>query len=369
MSGKTLIGVDGSSIALTLIEGGMELQVVPADGTRAKTTFTFMTDRMGTVVEDSGSPSAGSSVTGFFRLTGKGVEIRYADGRSAMLSASADGGVQMALDGDSGPSCRAWYPAGHAFSDSRKENGAERLCQQAGPGRGGQRHQQWLHGCAAAGQHRARAGPPVAPRRPRRRLRAKAKPERRSQAKAPGARWPRRPTASATISRRHAKAGLETVSVKTSEVHTIDGGAIAVPSLSGAMAMAPPPPPAVRRRNDAGHCLKVDSDGGHWGFRNACDFAVQFAYCMAGGDNNLTACGDSDAVTTSVAGSVAANGFGALMADTSLKEKDAAHNFRWVACARRRGRSGGASGSFRTARRALRTRPHRIQLKAAKPKG
>ena len=33
VSGKTLIGVDGSSIALTLIEGGMELQVVPAGGT------------------------------------------------------------------------------------------------------------------------------------------------------------------------------------------------------------------------------------------------------------------------------------------------------------------------------------------------
>src|SRR5580658_543746 len=121
VSGKTLIGVDGSSIALTLIEGGMELQVVPADGAAKKTTFTFMTDRMGTVVEDSGSPSAGSSVTGFFRLTGKGVEIRYSDGRSAMLSANPDGGVQMALDSDSSSSCKAWYPAGHAFSDSEKK--------------------------------------------------------------------------------------------------------------------------------------------------------------------------------------------------------------------------------------------------------
>ena len=37
-----------------------------------------------------------------------------------------------------------------------------------------------------------------------------------------------------------------------------------------------------------------------------------------------------------MAGSVAANGFGALMADNSLKEQDAAHNFRWIAC------SGGA---------------------------
>src|SRR6478752_1386498 len=121
VSGKTLIGVDGSSVALTLIEGGMELQVVPTDGTARKTTFTFMTDRMGTVVEDSGSPSMGSSVTGFFRLTGKGVEIRYADGRSAMLSSGPEGGVQMALDGDNGSSCRAWYPAGHGFSDTEKK--------------------------------------------------------------------------------------------------------------------------------------------------------------------------------------------------------------------------------------------------------
>ena len=38
-----------------------------------------------------------------------------------MLSASPDGGVQMALDGDNGSSCRAWYPAGHSFSDAEKK--------------------------------------------------------------------------------------------------------------------------------------------------------------------------------------------------------------------------------------------------------
>ena len=93
VSGKTLIGVDGSSIALTLIEGGMEFQVVPTDGTAKKTTFTFMTDRMGTVVEDSGTPSAGSSVTGFFRLTSKGVEVRYADG-SLLTGLFVDGKLE-----------------------------------------------------------------------------------------------------------------------------------------------------------------------------------------------------------------------------------------------------------------------------------
>ena len=188
VSGKTLIGVDGSSIALTLIEGGMELQVVPADGTARKTTFTFMTDRMGTVVEDSGSPSAGSSVTGFFRLTGKGVEMRYADGRSAMLSASPDGGVQMALDGDAGPSCRAWYPAGHGFSDGEKKVALNAYASKLGLPVAAS---DTSNGCSAAPTPQAAsiapASPPVASRAraaPRRR-RAKAKPERRSQVKVP----------------------------------------------------------------------------------------------------------------------------------------------------------------------------------------
>ncbi|HEX4027129.1 MAG TPA: hypothetical protein VHX18_05870 [Rhizomicrobium sp.] len=348
VSGKTLIGVDGSSIALTLIEGGMELQVVPADGTAKKTTFTFMTDRMGTVVEDSGSPSAGSSVTGFFRLTGKGVEIRYSDGRSAMLSANPDGGVQMALDSDSGAACRAWYPPGHSFSEAEKKVAlntyATRLglpvsASDTGNGCSGAATAQPATITPATPAPGAIAPSVAAP---------KARPERHVQAKAPQAHVAKasyhigdyQPAANPSIS--SVKVGLESVAVKTSEIHTIDApaadaarqtSAIAVPQVSGGMTMPAPPPMAANTdRNDASHCLKVDSDGGHWGFRNSCDFSVQFAYCMAGGSDSLTACGDHDAVTTSATGSVAAGGFGALMADNSIQEKDAPHSFRWIAC-------------------------------------
>ena len=322
VAGKTLNGVDGSSIALTLIEGGMELQVVPAEGIARKTTFTFMTDRMGTVVEDSGASSAGSSVTGFFRLTGKGVEIRYSDGHSAMLAASSDGGVQMALDGDAGPSCRAWYPAGHAFSDIEKKAALNAYASKLGLAVAAGEASE---GCGPAPKPQAAniAPPPVtaAPAAPP----AKVKPERRTSAKPPA----RMAKASYRIGDFQPK-NLEQVSVKTSPVHTIDGG-ISVPPVNTMVAMAPPPA-LSSDKNAAGKCLKVDSDGSHWGFRNTCDFAVQFAYCMADGGNNLTACGSGNAVTTSVAGSVAAGGFGALMADMSLKEKDAGHSFRWIAC-------------------------------------
>ena len=320
VSGKTLIGVDGSSIALILIEGGMELQQVPADGSPRKTTFTFMTDRMGTVVEDSGSQNAGSSVTGFFRLTGKGVEVRYADGRSIMLTASADGGVQMALDGDSGSSCRVWYPQGHAFSDSDKKTAlnayATRLGLPIAASDAG-------NGCASAPAPQTVSadpgleGPSSSAPAPR--------PERRSDAKVPAR------VAKASYRIGDYRPDAETA-VKNSQVHAID----ALPSAVVAMSI-PKPIAAKPDKNNASQCLKVDSDGSHWGFRNACDFAVQFAYCMAGAGNSLIACGGNGAVITSATGSVAANGFGALMSDTSLQDKDASHNFRWIAC-------GGGSG-------------------------
>jgi len=323
VSGKTLTGVDGSSIALTLIEGGMELQVVPADGNPRKTTFTFMTGRMGTVVEDSGSQNAGSNVTGFFRLTGKGVEVRYADGRSAMLSAGSDGGVQMALDGDAGPSCRAWYPQGHQFSDSDKKMAlnayAGRLGLPVAASDAG-------NGCSATPAPQAANSAPAIEMPPV--TAPRLRPERRSEAKTPA----RMAKASYRIGDYQPAKATE---VKSSEVHAIDMPdlrAIAAPVIAAAVT-----PERNNDKNNASQCLKVDSDGSHWGFRNSCNFAVQFAYCMAGGSNSLTACGAKDTVTTSASGSVAANGFGALMTDTSLQDKDASHNFRWIAC-------GGGSG-------------------------
>ena len=315
VSGKTLTGVDGSSIALTLIDGGMELQVVPADGNARKTTFTFMTGRMGTVVENSGS--RGSSVTGFFRLTAKGVEVRYADGHSAMLSANSDGGVQMALDGDAGPSCSAWYPAGHLFSDSDKKIALNAYASKLGlPVAAAEIG----NGCSPAPQAAAPQAVSVAPPTPSAAAAPRARPERHANAKVPMAKASYRIGDYQRTKGQQAN-GLEPVAVKTSQIHPIDSDAITVPSA--------PVPSVSADKNNASACLKVDSDGDHWGFRNTCSFAVQFAYCMAGSSN--IACG-ATGIVTSATGSVAANGFGALMADTSLKEKDAAHDLRWVAC-------------------------------------
>ena len=54
---------------------------------------------------------------------------------------------------------------------------------------------------------------------------------------------------------------------------------------------------------------------------------MQYAYCTMDGRNQLTACKDGF-----VGGSVAANGFGILVADQNLRSLNENHDFRWVAC-------------------------------------
>ncbi len=76
--------MDGAALNLTAIEGGIERDIVAANGVLEKTTFIFINDRLGTVAADGGSGAA--NVTGFFRLTDNGVEVRYADGRGEILS-------------------------------------------------------------------------------------------------------------------------------------------------------------------------------------------------------------------------------------------------------------------------------------------
>jgi hypothetical protein len=115
--------------------------------------------------------------------------------------------------------------------------------------------------------------------------------------------------------------------VKDSQVHAVDDMVPAPAAAATGMKQE-----AKADGSDPSRCLKVDSDGLNWGFRNACDFAVQFAYCVPGGKSSssstLATCEKGGAP-----GSVAAKGFGALMADKSLSEAGVDHSFRWIACA------------------------------------
>ena len=149
---------------------------------------------------------------------------------------------------------------------------------------------------------------------------------------------------------------MESVAVRDSEIHAIDAFPMpALPegaqtALQGAAAIAAPAAgSAALGAHDASSCLKVESDGSHWGFRNSCSYDVQFSYCLAQGGDQLTACSAGG-----VAGSVAGRGFGALMADKSFSEADAEHDFRWLGCEGGAGEVSGASGPHRSPQRPLR---------------
>jgi len=310
LAGAALKGVDGSAIALNPIEGGIEMALTAPGGVPQKTTFTFMTDRLGTVVEDGGH---GANVTGFFRLTDSGVELHYADGRAETLAATPEGGVAMVLTAAAGSraSCRSWYPDGHIFSDSEKKAALADYAARLGLAASAAD----ATGCGALTPASLSPAPetvtitphaPVADRRPA------PKPRAVKTAFAP----PQAPKSKA--------AALTPVIVKDSQVHTIDD---MVPAPAANASLQGMKQDAKVDGSDPSHCLKVDSDGLSWGFRNACDFAVQFAYCVPS-DTGLAACARGGAP-----GSVAAHGFGALMADKSLSESGVDHSFRWIACA------------------------------------
>jgi hypothetical protein len=241
------------------------------------------------------------------------VEVRYADGRSEILTASDDGGLRMALNSASGEaSCRAFYPEGHVFSEDEKKMAlaayAARLGLQPAPAK--------TSSCPSSSAAPAPVSPP--PLATRKAAPAKPVPSHTAFQPQP-----------APAPARGKIADLQTVAVRESVVHTID-------AMDGASRAPLTPAPVlsglVPGRKDPSQCLKVESNGLKWGFRNQCDFDVQFSYCRMKGGERLSDCGSAGAIG-SVNGSVAANGFGALTADNSLSEKNIDHDYRWVACA------------------------------------
>jgi hypothetical protein len=313
LSGKKLLAVDGAALNLTAIEGGIERDITASNGALEKTTFTFINDRLGTVAADGGTAAA--NVTGFFRLTDNGVEVRYADGRGEFLSAGNDGGVLLRLETPGAPAvCRSFYPEGHGFSDAEKKAAVAEYASRLGVGTPADAK-------ASCPGDVAETAPPATPQaRP-------AKPEHHAEERRVLLAHPAKFT---PTSLKDKVGALDSVEVKDSVVHAIDAMPMAALPVTGGDALAiaaPAAGSALPGQHDALHCLTVESDGTHWGFRNACRFDVQFAYCLSQGGDNLTACDAGGAL-----GSVSAGSFGALLADKSFSEKDAEHDFRWLAC-------------------------------------
>jgi hypothetical protein len=326
LAGTRLVSVDGSSIAFTATEAGFTREIARSDGAAQATSFNFINDRLGTVT----STEDPSQTIGLFRVTDSEIDVNYADGRSEVLTPNRTGGLSIALAAPNGNTyCMSWYPQGHMFSDAERKAAvaayADRLGANAAPSSAGS--------CADGAIAKTAAAQAVSPaRNPTANLqnipRPIPKPMRVSFVTQSPTRWPTAaPMSLAQASDAPlAQASSGIVVVRESTVHTIDAGADPSAPASPQASLDPATLP-----DSASSCLSIDSDGVHWGFRNHCGYSVQFAYCLMSDPEGLAGCRDGG-----VSGSVAPNGFGALVADKSIRETGGDHDFRWIAC------SGGA---------------------------
>src|ERR1700753_3608600 len=115
---ETLSAVDDSTVMLAPMEGRLVLDFAAHGGDSQKTTFAFVSDKMGTVADDD---ATGGKPDGFFRLTEVGLEIQYDDGNTASLFANVDNGLTMKRRTAGGETvCVSWYPKAHVFSEAER---------------------------------------------------------------------------------------------------------------------------------------------------------------------------------------------------------------------------------------------------------
>jgi hypothetical protein len=391
--GKTLISIDGSTIEITATEGRLSREIVAPNGAVQRSNFVFLNARLGTVsdVREAARVSGvfrasdqeivvqygdGSSETVMPNEAG-GITIQTSSPRSPTY-------------------CTAWYPEGHVFSlDDRKAalaQYANRLglgvstekaagpparsgCDSAAPAvtaasatpavpaaspapaaaptpaasptpavtptpaalppppgapAGGTPDAADKAAAASAKAPATAAALPAAQAPAASAAQAPAAAAAAAPAAALAAQAPAAaaatvaaalPTIAETTARAAAKVAelpaTESVEVRRSDIHLID------PAKTEPTAAVV----AAETQSGASSCLTVESDGTHWGFRNKCGYSIQYAYCTMDGRNQLTACRDGF-----VGGSVAANGFGVLVADQNLRALNENHDFRWVAC-------------------------------------
>jgi len=302
-----LSAVDGSHLRFVLDDAGMTRHI-SGNGSEQVTSFVFLNHDLGTVRDSD------ADITGFFRRTADGLEITYADGRLETVTLLSDGGVAMTLHTPgSADACMGWYPQGHVFSDAEKRVALAHYAQQLGIALPAASAAPSASACPVAASHPsavatapshspAVADAPAAPVAEPPKAPARLPPHRgRRTAQLVPMNAP--PASDATLP------ALTAVPVRLSEVHEV------------------PAPQSPDPMKGASTCLTVDSDGGHWGFHNACTYDVEFAFCLKDAGNDLASC-DKGARS----GLVTANGFTPLVAAGVLGGNGAERRFRWIAC-------------------------------------
>jgi len=329
--GTELVAVDGATLELGLTDDGFQRTLALPNGNSQQIQFVFANGPVGTV-------SNGAKAIGVFRAKASELDIDYADGATETIGEGAAGSLSdRARSADGGTMCTAWYPQGHVFSQSEKQAAVQEYASRLGvavvaPSKASRAHDA-SPACGgafvASGSTQKAAGtgtednvtrkPVGAPTRAsaeRAQLDERA-PEQRMTLLGDGVVAVRTPAVQVLNEPRPPAPAL----AHLEKANFAPGEPLQPSSDLSATSGTPSPQPG------ASDCLSVASNGEYWGFQNRCAKSVQFAYCEMTDANPLTSC-----THTSVAGSVAANGFSALVSDRSLAEKTADHEFRWMAC-------------------------------------
>lgn len=295
LSGSSLSALDGTSVRFEPADGGVVRTITAADGHGDKATFKLLNENLGTI-----STGDASRVIGFFRVIDSSLTAEYSDGRVEHLAFIAGGGLAGFFQSASGEvACMSWYPTGHVFSVDERKAAVSAYAQRLGVS---------PPATAKASQH--------CPSQPR----VASSPAPTAKLLHPVLKQASTISTLPPYKLGEGPANLQVVPVRQSIVHPIDQSVVTSTVPSGIEPTAD--------ETIASKCLKVDSDGTYWGFRNHCSYSVQFAYCLLRDDT--APCGERG--EGSASGSAAGNGFSALFADTSLTGGASEHDFRWVAC-------------------------------------
>ena len=116
-SGRTLIAIDGSRVALAARNGGFMREIALPDGGTQRTVYTFLDGTTGTIA-DTREPA---TVIGQFHNSQKRLEAQFTDGHTETLAVTADGGLAMIVQAPDGSSLRmAWHPQKCALDDAER---------------------------------------------------------------------------------------------------------------------------------------------------------------------------------------------------------------------------------------------------------
>jgi len=292
-----LVAADGSSMVLSSSAGRIVREVVLPGGSTQRLYLALLNARQGTV-SDTANPS---KVAGIFRLGDGALAIDYADGRSESLTQTKSGALAFVTSVSAQATvCTMWYPEGHSFSMAERQAAVAAYAVRLGVSSAAQAN------CAETSN-----------------LEANLPKTDSAPADAPATRTPHhsaRPKTAALSS--DSIVSAQPILVRTSGVHPVDAAPAPIPDA----AAKPAPISDTRVARTPSECLSVEADGGTWGFRNHCGFAVQYAYCLKEGAAQNNSCAQG-----ATAGAVSANAFNPLFTETSLNQAE--HDFRWIACA------------------------------------